>query len=880
MKFTHPLRLSLLALSAVIANAQIIPIGPPTVIPQKSPKAVPLPAAAAAPNAALAPKGSVPRDMKLLVVAVDGTEPSFAAIKSFIETLGIPYQVAFTVNTSTPSTPSLNPLPALADAAGTKGYFQGIILTSGNLAYCGVSPCISGLNTDDWTRLETYTRDFGVRMVAMYAWPEPRWGLAYSSSLSAGSTPVSAALTGDAATLFPYLNRTNPVPIANSYIYLSTAAPAAGDSTTPFLTVNGLIVGAVNRKADGREYLALTVDNNPYLTHSLELSYGILNWVTKGVFLGARKVYIAPQVDDLFLANDLFVAGNAACTPGGFVNDPTYDPAEACPTRRATGADLDALADWQAKWNANTQFKGFKISHAFNGAGAVGTNGNVLTSDSLVKSLSSLKSKFYWVTHTWDHEDLDCFDPVPNAGSTSCVPATYNQSITELSKNFSLARTLGLPIDSPSIVTPGISGLKNPNFMSAAVAQGIRYAVSDTSKPEYLPEIPNTGIRNPLQPSVLMIPRRPTNIFYNTFTGNTRTAGSLPDEYNYFFGPNGIFRIGGPGGPPFFTTTQTYNDIVQRESDNLLAYMLRYEIYPQMYHQSNIVRFSGARSLLTDVHDAAFQKFSKISNLPVISLQQTEIGQEIERKMNAISAGVSGVLTPGVGITLTAATGNAVPIVTGACGGGCEVYGGQCLSKLNVNAGYATTISLSSASCTAPSSVTTTPIGAAPVTPTAPATSTQTAATLQTQTAALQKSITTLVPTVDLAAAKTSLNDAATALNGALVTSLWTSAGVPASGAIFDNEKNAALKLMDALAKNTDPESELDIQAVADKLVMINVNVVTKMAIAAAAKNPFSPEWLKAFAELAKAAIARDQGKYSDAIGHLKTAWESADKIL
>lgn len=196
MKLTHPRLQMLLALSlsAVMVRGQILPPGPPIVVPAKSPAAVPVKAAATAtPTVAGGIKANAPRDMKLLIVAVDGTEPAYAAIKSFIETLGIPYQTAFTVNPSATGAPTLLPLPPLTDAAVSKGYFQGIILTSGNLAYCNAAgTCTAGLTAADWSRLENYARDFGVRLASYYTWPEARYGLAFSKGVATDTIPQTA----------------------------------------------------------------------------------------------------------------------------------------------------------------------------------------------------------------------------------------------------------------------------------------------------------------------------------------------------------------------------------------------------------------------------------------------------------------------------------------------------------------------------------------------------------------------------------------------------------------------------------------------------------------------------------------------------------------
>ncbi|MCX6608560.1 MAG: hypothetical protein NTV52_33910 [Acidobacteria bacterium] len=168
-------------------------------------------------------------------------------------------------------------------------------------------------------------------------------------------------------------------------------------------------------------------------------------------------------------------------------------------------------------------------------------------------------------------------------------------------------------------------------------------------------------------------------------------VGPLPDEYNYFYGPNGIFRL--PGGAPFFSTTQTYAQIVDRESTTYLGYMLRYESYPLMFHQSNFIRFDGKSSLFTDVMAATFDKFMKISNLPVTSLSQTALGKMMEDRMAFNAAGVQAVYNPGSGITFTAQGAAAIP-VTGVCAAGCQTYGGQSISFIPIAAGGTVSVPL------------------------------------------------------------------------------------------------------------------------------------------------------------------------------------------
>ncbi len=619
---------------------------------------------------------ATPVDMKLLILATDGTEPGLAALQFFLDYLGTPYQVVLLANGQR--------LPPLDN--GVKGFYQGIILTIGNLAVCNPA-CHSVLDVNGWAALDSYTRNYHVRVASYYTFPEARYGMAYVLGSGMGTTdqaPGLANLTSAGASVFNYLQPNATVKIAWAWTYLATAVAANRETTTPILQIGGSVVGVTHTSADGREYLALTMDNNPYLLHSATLNYGIIHWITKGLFLGSRKTYMTPQVDDHFIADDMFDSSQEACIPVGFATDRTYVPPPTCPQYRITGQDLSALGNWQQNVNANPQFAGFEITLAFNGVGTTAEGGATGASDSLVLASQSLANQFFWVSHTYDHEELDCYQPVPNSGV--CTPATYAQSLAEISQNVQVAQSLGLPNDPVSMVTPSISGLTNPNFLSAAASQGIQYLVSDLSRPEGSPASPNTGIWNQYQPSIFEIPRRPTNIFYNTATTVAQGVGSEPEEYNYFYGPNGISRIGGPGGPPFFTTNQTWDQIRDRESDAMLLYLLRGEQYPLMFHQTNLFAYDGVNSLLSDVVGSTLSKFAALSQLPVISKKESDLGVLLQNRMAYNASQVHATLTPGVLIKIDTVGQANIP-VTGLCADGCETYGPDKQSLIPMSAG-------------------------------------------------------------------------------------------------------------------------------------------------------------------------------------------------
>jgi hypothetical protein len=410
----------------------------------------------------------------------------------------------------------------------------------------------------------------------------------------------------------------------------------------------------------------------------MTLGYGLVKWVTGGVFIGHRKFYYSPQIDDLFLANDLFDASDPKCRPSGFQLDPTVDPAAGCPSIRTSGADLDAIKTWQDGATASGAGT-IKTTMAYNGFGTT-SEGDAPVPDSLAAAAVRYRSSFFWVSHTYDHEHLDCFQPAPNSGV--CTPATYSQSNQELTANRNIGNQLNLVEDRMSLVTPNLSGLENPNFLRAAEDNGFRYLVSDSSK--LAPDYPhNTASWSPIRPAILLVPRRPTNIFYNVYTPEPGT-GSATGEYNYFYGPDGISRIGGPGGDPFFTSEQTYTQIINREAEIIVRNMLRGEVYPLMFHQANLVAYDGVNSLFTDLSNAVLGKLRALSPLPVNSLDQSTIAAVTLDRIAFNQSGVSGMISPGVGMVISVSTNAKVP-VTGICKGTCEANGGQPISYFNVN---------------------------------------------------------------------------------------------------------------------------------------------------------------------------------------------------
>ena len=48
----------------------------------------------------------------------------------------------------------------------------------------------------------------------------------------------------------------------------------------------------------------MTVKSNEFQSHNQLLRHGMLNWVTRGVYLGHQRNYLELHVDDVFLGDD------------------------------------------------------------------------------------------------------------------------------------------------------------------------------------------------------------------------------------------------------------------------------------------------------------------------------------------------------------------------------------------------------------------------------------------------------------------------------------------------------------------------------------------------------------------------------------------------
>jgi hypothetical protein len=598
----------------IIPTGPLPPIFPPPPPPPEPPPPPPPP-----------PCNSTDLTLKVLVISADGKEADLPAIQQALDYHSVPYTTWIATQ---------NPGQLTADklAGPCGGNYQGVILTTGGLAFSpdGGVTFASALSDPEWAALRSYEARLGVREISWFTFPGAAQGMnPPSAGFDTTTTPVDAALTAAGQAVFPYVNTANPVTISMAWTYLATPADA---NVTPLLAdAGGHALISTRKNTDGRETMTLTFDSNPFLVHDVVLAHGLVEWVTRGIYLGEYRAYLTPQEDDLFIDDDMYSGG----------------------VFRITATDVSAMNAWQAKVQSSPGNSGFRLAHAFNGVGGS-------TADPLTVSILASNARYHFINHTFTHENLDSVD--------------YATAFDEIDQNIAFAQGHALLNFSPAnLVTPDVSGLSSPAAMQAAADLGVRYTVSDTSRAGWDNPKPNVGIYSTLQPTILHVPRRPTNLFYNVAVPTEWTA-----EYNSFYAT-------------FWGRNLTYAEILDKESQFLLFYMLRGDLDPQMYHQPNLRAYDGVHSLLSDLHDLAIQKYRRYSTLPVVSPDMHVSGRRMANTMARNASGLTAILTPGVSVSFSSPV--AVEFaLSGVCTLTSERYAGKCITTVDVPAGGSVTV--------------------------------------------------------------------------------------------------------------------------------------------------------------------------------------------
>lgn len=610
--------------------------------------------------------------LRALVVAVDDNDWGLTTWRATLDRIGTAYDVLLTSSTAVTASTFTRP-------DGT-GRYNAILLTNALLLTPdGSGGFVSTMDATEWATLWTYERDYAVRQAVLYtsygAWPED-YCLRGGTEGGTGAGILEATLTAAGGSVFDQLKVGAAIPITESYVYRNTLDPACGGE--PLLTLgDGHVVGVRSVSADGRERAALSFTSNQYLLQSHFLVFGLYRWATRGLFIGDQRHYLKVDVDDWFNSSDIMN------------EDLTMSPTP----YEVSGHDAyNAYQQVLAIRSDLPQASQFTFAIPFNGEGADLRAGTACAPDGGVDTLTAtsrcLRGNFDWVNHTYAHEKLNF--------------SSLLTSLLDISRNVGVAARLGLSIDRRIVKTGEYSGLgvynddpnddispptdhglmaSNRNLILAARMLGVRYLHGNMSFPSHVPACFNCNIQHPMDRTIAIVPDWPTNIAYFSSTPGQETA-----FYNMFYGPNGRF--------PYWPANQTYDQVIDHESDQGLAHLATGSVYTHTMHISNVHDYGGGRTLATDWVRAVVGKYSAYYSVPLLTPNWTGIADLTTKWRNHFSVlgAVDAIYDPVTAKVTLVSTASGQLFVSGAIASGGSTYGPSVSANIGLRAGSPLTV--------------------------------------------------------------------------------------------------------------------------------------------------------------------------------------------
>lgn len=470
------------------------------------------------------------------------------------------------------------------------GKYYGIIFTTGNMHYkIDSKKTKPSLLPSQWNQIIEYQKKFQVRSLITYAYPTKSLGLAPIKG-EEGNIPRKLKIIDQNLAQESGLNFNNVI-LENSWQY---PAKIISKFSRPILTVtnsngNEYPIGIIRKYSDQRETMAFMFSQKSYVTSSIALAHLWVKWLTKGVYIGKRRLYMGMQIDDFMLESYIW---NPKLHKNTFNRDRIY---------RSTKEDLEFIISWQNSLE-NEFYNKLRLELTFNGGGIIDFAGK---KDLLKEYMENKKHNFYWLNHTYSHPNLD--------------KSTFKEAYDEFSKNNKFAYKYLSKKDlkyfsKNHAVTPEISGLFNKEVLKAAQKSEIVSLTGDNSRVELAPKNKYLGRYSTKKHNgvsgLFLMPRHATDIFWDTSTILEQTS-----EYNQIYQK----EIG---------SKQSMEDILNREADKSLRNLLLLDPAPYMFHFPNIrkTNYSGkGTTLVTLWLEKAIKKLRKYTSLPLLNLKMEQI---------------------------------------------------------------------------------------------------------------------------------------------------------------------------------------------------------------------------------------------------------------
>ncbi|KAJ4329314.1 hypothetical protein N0V84_000209 [Fusarium piperis] len=593
-------------------------------------------AASSSTSSSQLPVGTV--DSTILIFAKDEHAASSAGWG--FEGYGIPFEKVLVPQTGF-ELPTLN-------SSSSKGNYGGIVVVD-SVSYEYSDGWRSAISTEQWEKIYEYQINFKVRLVRINEFPGPNFGTT-ASGAGCCAEGVDQLISLTDTSDFPTANLKTNAGLSTKGIWHYPATIT--DSNTKQIAKFGpggdyaedTVAGVINT-FEGREQFVWFIGWAADWSQTTNfLQHAHVHWITRGVFLGKRKVHLNTQVDDVQLATGLYF-------PAGEEFKIRTD-------------DLEGHVTWQTNINSRLPAgSDFWLELAHNGNGDIiasveqPTGDDVCVPDYAVDYDYPPDTPLEWTKPPGTGEDkwsdefvygeypwsetcakLDDFASwFLNSGNLNAFAhlshtfthlelnnATYKDAAREIDFNRAWMKQMGIDqaqrYSTNGLVPPAITGLHNADVIKAWLDNQILYVVGDNTRTPL--KNPNSKFW-PLISSVegngydglVIIPRFATTIYYNCDTAECTTK-----EW--------IDTSGGAGD---------FTNLLDNARTENTRYLLGLQADPYMFHQANMRQVdmetitigdqTGKMSLIMSWVETIAQELYRLTNWPIVSLKHDDIAQ-------------------------------------------------------------------------------------------------------------------------------------------------------------------------------------------------------------------------------------------------------------
>ncbi|KAL6353722.1 hypothetical protein LRP88_12713 [Fusarium phalaenopsidis] len=582
------------------------------------------------------PVGTV--DSTILIFAKDEYAASSAGWG--FEGYGIPFEKVLVPQTGF-ELPTLN-------SSSSKGNYGGIVVVD-SVSYEYSDGWRSAISTEQWEKIYEYQINFKVRLVRINEYPGPNFGTT-ASGAGCCAEGVDQLISLTDTSDFPTANLKTNAGLSTKGIWHYPATIT--DSNTKQIAKFGpggdyaedTVAGVINT-FEGREQFVWFIGWAADWSQTTNfLQHAHVHWITRGVFLGKRKVHLSTQVDDVQLATGLYF-------PAGEEFKIRTD-------------DLEGHVTWQTSLNARLPAgSDYWLEMAHNGNGDIiaaveqptgedlcvpdyavdydyppdtplewtkppGT-GEDKWSDEFVygeypwsQTCAKLDEFASWFLNT---DNLNAFAHLSHTFThLELNNATYKDAAREIDFNRAWMSQMGIDqaqrYSTNGLVPPAITGLHNADVIKAWLDNEILYVVGDNTRSplknpnsKFWPLI--STVEGNGYDGLVIVPRFATTIYYNCDTAECTTK-----EW--------IDTSGGSGD---------FTNLLDNARTENTRYLLGLQADPYMFHQANMRQVdmetitiggqTGKMSLIMSWVETITQELYRLTDWPIVSLKHDDIAQ-------------------------------------------------------------------------------------------------------------------------------------------------------------------------------------------------------------------------------------------------------------